>query len=321
MRTETLRLTPELARLYEREWNISEFQRPLNRNHLTLLVEAMKHGEFFGAAVIIVCVLSDGLKVLIDGQHRLIAIGMSGTTQEVQVTYIEVADMGEARRHYAATDQGVRRKLIDAFRALGVSFVELSLHQAECVGKAAIIIQQFRTGPQFKGLIFQKKSAQQRYDLAVHWTPAAILFYAAIAGCRKEERRLMEQPQLMAVALATFEHGPANLRAREFWSSTAHDDGLGTTRPEKQMLIAARDVKSGQTFRLAHACAAIWNRWFRDPSAEVQRVGAIYANDPVSILGTPYLHGTDGVHRSVTGRPTGVYERRTAAEQVHDLGL
>lgn len=90
-------------------------QRPVRQNHIQYLLQEMQRGTFKPGAIEI-RVVGDR-RYLIDGQHRLGAIVLSGQSFPMVLIEQRVNSLDEVAADYSRTDRGQGRSYDDTFRA------------------------------------------------------------------------------------------------------------------------------------------------------------------------------------------------------------
>jgi hypothetical protein len=144
---ELVEFTPEKAA----DWLVREDfdpQRVRREDHVRFLRATMDKGTFDGGSSI--RIVSYGkIQVMVDGQHRLDAIGMGPqtatgpTTIALMVVYTEVDTPEEAAAIYARIDRGKQRTIGDVLRVFKNEFIGHGMTpvQAGYIAAAGVIIE------------------------------------------------------------------------------------------------------------------------------------------------------------------------------------
>ena len=274
-------VTPEMARVmreechYERQRNLSE------RNILRLACE-MEAGRFVPGTPITLACFADGMKYLMNGNHTLEAIMLSGKPQKLTLINVHVDSADEAGRIYAVLDTQKARTWADSLRAMGR---ESEVQYAPRVVSAL--------GPIMAGLVpgkigtAQQQSRQARIDMMGEYAVAAEILFAGVSGSNKQKGLLLRAP-VLGVALATAKYQPSS--AVEFWGGMVADDGLKTGDPRKALLGFLRAVTGGASGGSRGmsdqilACKLAWNAWFKGKPLTAIRISA----GAQGLAGTPF---------------------------------
>lgn len=310
-RAETILVTPELARQWLLNWNTFRHQRPLYEDHINGLCRIMREGRFYRGRPIIVTERGpDQLRTLVDGQHRLSAIERTGIAQLMVVVFTECDSDEEIAQVFARCTERTRT-LEQRVKALNRDDAELSPKLVAQIGRAGLLLMEMQTGTLSSAdrgkLEYERTSAEYRYALALQWKEPALAFFDAVKDARPEDAAHFRLKEVLAVGLATFGRSPAKERARAFWQEVSTDSLLQNGEPPREAIMFLRNKarKGAGALYVAHGLALCWNRWWQSPG---KLMGAVQVHSPdaaITLRGTPFMNGTDGVKKNVTGRDVG----------------
>lgn len=271
-------ITPSIARSMLERYSFP-FQRTLRRYHVIMLANEMVKGTMRPSTIRLGRL---GDKVyLLNGQHRLHAIVESGVTQSMAVEVVAASSMDELAFDYGTIDIQGQRTPSDTLRAFDFeSKLQLSTQQIQKLGPATI---ELKLG--FVDSRELRRSRSLRINCLKEFGHLGVPFFAAVSH-QGPNYRLLLRTQIMAVALATFEHEPT--RATSFWSGVAEDDGLCKGDPRKTFLQWLRkNPPRPNQFRNRYSRHAVlcWNAFFQGKNMQLISC----PDDKINLLGTPYM--------------------------------
>lgn len=260
-----------------------ERQRPASKQRIERLAAEMVARRFIQGTQIFFAIFPDGTEALLNGQHTMGAIVLSGLHQFLTITKQPVADLEEAGRIYAVFDTHSARSMRDAMKGMGRSDdIPMAASVLAAVG---VISMDFTDNSR----LFIPRL--DRIDNVENYRDEAELFAEAIAGAPTENVAIARRSGLLAVALYTIKHQPD--MAFEFWRAFARDDGLANGNPAKALLRwCNNNIATGKVARIAHchAAAAAWNAAFRGEKRSHLAPGKM---KQIRILGTPFAEARD----------------------------
>jgi hypothetical protein len=261
-----------------------ERQRPISARNVQRLGEEMKAGWFLAGTPIFICVLPNGHRLIVNGNHTLEAIIATGVTVPLTIIEKQVATLEEAARVYAVLDLQKTRTWGDTLRATGFAEdLPLAAHVNAGLG---LIMGNFGYAQR------DARSAQSRnarLQLLPDYIQSARMVAAVVEGAPASSARVVKRAAVMAVALYTTKFQPS--AAEEFWGGMAKDDGLKANDPRKALLrYAANNPSAGHGARmlLCKASMAAWNASFEGRTLEYCKPNSM---EGVKILGTPLHRG------------------------------
>jgi hypothetical protein len=266
-----------------RETKHFERQRRISIKNVQRLAREMQLNRFIRALQIYICRLPDGREYIVNGNHTLEAIILSGISQVLTVTVIDVQDIDEAGRYYAVFDSQHRRTLGDTLRATGK---DQDIPDVRYVTQAVSLINA-NFGQSSQG---EPVALLDKIDHIDDYEDAAFTFADLTTGASKEVKRFARRAGIMAVALATLRFQPSC--GSEFWRRFVQDDGLRVGMPERTLLTYLRNASAstGQQPRgeTARAAALAWNAAFRGQERVLLKPNAM---SQFVLLGTPWQRG------------------------------
>jgi len=278
--TRVVTVTPEMAARWLTDWKYPR-QRPLREGHVEMLAATIRRGTFETTAIQVRTV---GKRTyLIDGQHRLSAIVLSGMPATVVVIEASCESEGELDAEYGRLDRGIGRTLRDVLHAEGAF---------ERIGLTALDVKNASAAVSLIGTGFAKMDRgtrgvhpDARKALIFEWAPE-VREASRVIGKGRHSKRLYTGA-CFAVALITFRHQPE--LAESFWRTTAEADGLRAESPElvlREYMLTTPLARRAPAI-VARVVAACWNGAFegRTFKARPYERTTLY---PIKIEGTPY---------------------------------
>lgn len=284
--SQIISITPEEAERFLQR-NIYPRQRPLRLRQIALLRQAIRAGTF-KPGTIELCDF-DGKSYLMDGQHRLMAMSQEKKTIRMTLAVFRAETEEELNAHYYRTDNNLKRTHADIYHAAGLAEAwDIPVDTVRRYGAAVAAIEEYmREDPQTPYL--GSVSAERRMELMKEWIEHERSFLVAIAPADKALSRLLMLAPVQSIALITFRDQP--LRAHEFWSEIARNDGLRKGDPTHSLLSAltlgreqykARHRDDRWTMR---AVSIAWNAFM-----EGRKIGVLHPviSAPITLSGTSF---------------------------------
>lgn len=277
-------VTPDLAERIVTE-RVYARQRPVENFHVTLLAEMLRRGEFkdgrqiwFGVA--------NGRLHLIDGQHRLRAVIISGVSAVFEIQLLPLDSDADLHEAYITFDRiGRPRTTPEVLQALGVADqYKLGKQIAASVFRAAFLIHFKFAPPHHTADPIAVRSDTERMRYAEPYWAVAAQYEKIISSASGIARKRLRAPQILAVGLITLVHQKE--LAAVFWKGLSDNDGLrrGDSRHSLLKWLNDHDFdRRGYTG--ATAAALAWNAFYEHRNIETLRVGSV-AN--IRIAGTPF---------------------------------
>ena len=237
-------------------------QRELDNWNIRRLATEMTRGRFIPRTQIYIAVYPDARMAILNGNHTLEAIWLSGVAQLLTITYQPVADEDDAARIYSAFDNQKVRSIKDGIRASGhdTGFVNLStgFKDDAAVGSALrVILQGWCQG---QGRNYKLANRLDINDMVPFYRDACVNLSEVMDGCTEEQRKLTKSAAVMAVAIGTMRYRVKE--GREFWGNFAQDSGLYRGMPEKTLLTDLKKHPHGKPIPAStkvKLCAMAWN--------------------------------------------------------------
>lgn len=259
--TYTESITPDQATHIIENDNFVD-QRTLRDEHSIEIAQAMQMGRFPPSTQLCFAVF-EKKKVIVDGQHRLWAVILSGITTEFVCTYYPVDHEQQIRELYAEMDQGKGRGPNEVYKAQGLH-KELGLTSGEVnkIGSAAPhVCACFQS--RLRNKAGRKKAMRIKFirDFAV----AANVYFEAIgSGGSGHVQRAMRRAPIMAVGLVTCFYQPE--KASDFWSQVSHPHEINERDARNKLreyILAEKSIKRTAE-EWSRLCANAWNTWLKD---------------------------------------------------------
>lgn len=267
-------VTPAMARELRDTCHFGR-QRAIYKSNVDYLAAEMREGRFIPGTPILLAVLPNNHRFLLNGNHTLEAVFSTGLDVPLTFIYVPCQDIEEAGRIYGRIDQQRRRSWRDAARAAGVTEPKfINTRWLTAYGNATtVIINRFghdqRRSPSTPPGSNSRTSMSVKLDLAQFYMP----FLEALVACVPEgeidgaNARLIQRGPVVAVALETLRYSYP--QAQVFWSGLLADDGLVKSDPRKTLLEYLRENRGGKShtgigrIMLMRACAGAWNAFRR----------------------------------------------------------
>lgn len=279
-------LPPGIARRIIKETNF-EGQRPFKQWRTEIHAKRIDDGQWVPEFAVYFVQLADGRFWLVDGQHRVVAIGMGERSVRVRVCIIHVDDEAHARRVYSQFDRSESvRSTTEILSSVQIDKrFDLGLEYARRVFIAAGLIENHLELPRAKN---NATSIDGRIDCIENWHKEALLFKKDTESATGVHRNRLRSGGTIAVAMLTYRYQPD--KAHTFWAGAANNDGLRRGDPRHTLLRDAetRVLRSGSARQAVQAPSIAWNAFFEGRELKVIKCidGA-----PIIVLGTPYRKG------------------------------
>lgn len=268
-------------------------QRPRNDEHALRLADAMVRGTFLTNTQIAFGKLN-GQLFLINGQHRLTAIEISGSTHAFRIEIYPCATQHDLDERYLRFDQpgGIRSivQLASAFNLHDDHEGGLRPPTAALLVKAMPLVM-----IDFKRMaVAVRPRATRDLDVKIaaarEWKPWAIEYQKALDLRSSKQAARYRQAGVFAVALATFRFQTE--KARAFWGTSILNSGLDYADPRAGLHRSFLGNVARQQIELAEISAGAWNAFFKNRKLETPRPSNSIEGGEVSgrpILGTSYV--------------------------------
>ena len=286
---EFVTVTPDMAVIWLKEMRFKG-QRAFYNSHLLNLIQAMKENRFYEGSQIFVAVLPDGTMKILNGYHRLRAVVESKLEQVFSIVYKCVINLKEAGDLYGAFDNHKKRTACDVARGKDIQIPSKNIIS---IGAAirAIISSFYQTGSQRMpvdlNVITDMMSEEYADSIAAYLEITITADKAKNGVCR-----WVRSGSVVAIMLTTLKYESSKIRAIEFWTRFAKDDGLTSGMPEKALLNylrSDRDTRgSDERRRLCTAAACAWNAFWNERTISHLKPEAV---KNFCILGTPFERG------------------------------
>lgn len=295
-KSEIVTVTPEVAAHWLEQYNYSR-QRHIRERHVQNIAKAIVDGDFEITTLQFRHV--DGERVmLVDGQHRLHAILLSGKPLELNVLHRGVESDEQVGRAYQHLDVGLYRHVAERLAASNLDVnLGLTMRQINKLGAAVPILND---GFQLAAPQFRSRNIEERIAGIQRWAGEMREVVSLVSAEHPQPMwRKFEVATVLSFVLVTFRHQPE--KAREFWG-----DILNARNLENEPKLRAYEFLFSTNYRrmsaneVARKLATAWNAFMQEQALEDLTVRAYNRQRPVKIVGTPY-NGRDVVR---DGEPT-----------------
>lgn len=280
-------ITPALAERIIQE-RVYARQRPVENFHVALLADMLRRGEFKGGRQIWFALLKGRLH-LIDGQHRLRAVSLSGIEADFEIQILPIDTAADLHEAYITFDRiGRPRSTPEVLAALGIAEQhKLGKQIAAGVFRAALLIHFKFEPPHHTADPIAVRSDTERMRYAEPYWSVAAHFENIVKSASGAVRKRLRAPQVLAVALITLTHQTE--LATLFWSGLADNDGLRKGDPRHSLIGWLADHQFDRRgYSGATAAALAWNAFYEHRKIETLRVGSVTG---IRIAGTPFKGG------------------------------
>jgi hypothetical protein len=265
-----------------------EGQRQLDQSFVQAYALDMRNGEFRQGTLISFCVYK-GKRYLVNGQHTLEAICLSGVTLELAVEEIQVESLEERAYWFGKYDRPKVRSLKQIYEA-HVIHESLNFNKSQSIflgGCLPLLATGFSSVPRAHGSMrMYTSSPRLRMDFMRAWTGEAEQFYAAIKGSPGSLGMNIRRSPVFAVALVTYRFQAE--KAEDFWFNVCQDDGLnqGDVRKSLHVFLLTSQPSKYEPHEYSRYIAQAWNNaWYGQRRKNIQPQAA---HNPILIEGTPH---------------------------------
>lgn len=236
-------------------------------------------------------VFPDGTIWLVDGQHRLRAIFEIGRNIQVKINLIDVIDERHARAIYAGFDKSDSTRS-DAEILEAANIMErlgVTRSTARSAFRAMTLLNNNMEPSRGVSVdSWNARSTESRMQSLGVWINEIQAYEKACNGAETWLKNKLYSAGCMAVALYTIRH--QRIKAIEFWTSVANDDGLSKGDPRKTLIddFKNRTNTSGNIRQSVQQPSLAWNAWMK---GETRKIIKCLSDAPIQILGTPMAKG------------------------------
>jgi len=186
-------------------------QRPLNNYAVDALVDEIKRGKLL-TTILILCATKDKPNeyYVVDGQHRLWAVVLSGIPQHFRIVYEVVDDMQAMGEVYASIDCGTLRKMNHRIQALKGD--DTSNEWITAIGSAALYAKHGFSAHDVVRAPWYRSPAVRLSEYEA-WAFEADLLRESMMGSRGAIKALFKKIPSLAVFLVAARYCPDATRA------------------------------------------------------------------------------------------------------------
>lgn len=261
-------------------------QRRISPAHVEVLADIMKRGGWEPKDKIDFALL-DGDLILVNGYHRMSAQVASGKSILWTIVVHQCKTLNEVRALYYKFDTNT--KIRGGAQILnGINFAEqtgLARQTAKALYDAMpFIAAGFSTAKRDQDVL-TSRVMDRRLAMAAEYVKAAQLYEDCLGRLQPKVGAKFRSGGVTAVALVTLRYQP--VRAEEFWSGAASNDGLRKGDPRLALYndLITRNLNVGVSVQPIFVPAYAWNAWFDGKDIKIIKV---YARTRAFIAGTPF---------------------------------
>lgn len=199
--------------------------RPVSKAKVKEYVSKIKQNEFnFNAVTLAFCVLPDGRKILVNGQHCSFAIMDSDIEVELDAKYHYVNDMEDVKNYYTTYDIGRTRNMSDRISAIGLHD-EIAFKRSRDSGVVAnalkMIIKDFRNQGAHN---INAQTPAIITELSAEYKDAINRSLAIRDRCELDMiKRFISKPAIFGVMILTMDIEDHH-KAEKFWTRIVEND-------------------------------------------------------------------------------------------------
>lgn len=270
IRTGRLLVSPPLARRILDEANYDR-QRRVSPVQIQRAVDLIGGTQWVDDHQIWFAKLGDQIH-LVDGQHRLSAIWLTGAAKVFQAQVVEVSSQEAVHDLYSRFDR-FGRKRTDAELLTSLGFAEglgVSRLLARAAFRCAPILASDFIGGKF-GSSGPVPTDQDKVAYLEPWSELIAEYDRLLEGAETDLGRALKNPGIVALALVTLRD--QRLKATKFWGDIAQDDGLRKGEPQHTLVVALRNRSfKGSGMDGAKTAAVAWNAFYNGRKLSLIRV-------------------------------------------------
>ena len=233
--------------------------RPIRKLFVNIWTKLINDGQFtLGSQIRMAQNGTD--QVLIDGQHRLMAIVETGKTQTCNLLTVEVDDIS---REYAITDSNnLRRSPSDSLNAI----VPDSGLNPTSINKMIAGIKLIRNGlnPNKRRENWSYNRPQMA-EFAKPWIPIMRSYLSTVSHTTQDGKmpHILLRASSIAFGLITVRQQPT--KATVFWDGISHDEGMFNDDPRRVLrryLVDSTSFSNKETQHAIGTMASAWNAFY-----------------------------------------------------------
>jgi hypothetical protein len=234
-------------------------QRKIDKRNVERLKSEMELGTFEPTTQITFCVLPNGERHVVNGNHTLEAIIALGRPYQLCVAERFVANYSEVQSAYTRFDRQKNRTKNNHMDAWDITGLDKKLGNS---GALTIILTSYERGDSLQAV--SRAHAITPEDLKrgiLRYSKPARLFYGVALGPKEEIHRFVNNASIAAIGVLTMQHK----KGKTFWSTFAADNGLKDSHPAKALLNFLRDPRNqsngGNRWWWVAATMIAWNEY------------------------------------------------------------
>ena len=249
--SETVDVTPVLARQLLNSNYVNN--RPIRKLFVKIWTKLINDGQFtIGSQIRMAQNGTD--QVLIDGQHRLMAIVETGKTQTCNLLTVEVDDIS---REYAITDSNnLRRSPSDS----GLNPTSIN----KMIAGIKLIRNGLNPNKRRENWSYNRP---QMAEYAKPWIPVMRSYLNTISHTTQDGKmpHILLRASSIAFGLITVRQQPT--KAMLFWDGVSHDEGMFNDDPRRVLrryLLDSNSFSNKETQHAIGTMASAWNAFYLD---------------------------------------------------------
>jgi hypothetical protein len=237
-------------------------QRPVREHHTAYLAQLMRLHHFVQGTTLTFATMGKQ-RFLINGVHRLTALGRTREPMWFWVEERRVEDLAAIADLYAVYDKNLPRTWADLYR-VDPDLQETMLapkHLNKLGGALGVLVSGFQRPTGYASDVLLQgllRNPRVRKALILAWVPEMRQLVTHCQG-PGSIRTMLERASVLAVALVTWRFQPA--QAEDFWGRLAADSGLVAGQPVHTLLRWLREtpVRSVNSTLYPRYVAEAWN--------------------------------------------------------------
>lgn len=278
-------VTPFMAAMLVKHCNY-ERNRNIAKTHVDELVSLMNSGKWIEGHTIYFADLN-GEKILVDGQHRLVAVSMQNKPHTFYFSIIPVKNKDDVHDMFCSFDVAIRkRSVMDILNSANFhKEAGLSKTTSNKLFAAAYLAENGLRRVHYTQDV-KHGDASYRIGISFKWAKEACLYEEALLQADKNLKNKMMADGVFAVALLTYRWQVS--MARAFWEGVASGDGLkkGDPRRTFERDLRNRDFNANSREQGEKAASLAWNAFYENRTLKIIKV---HADRDVPLLGVKFL--------------------------------
>ncbi len=255
------KVTPELAKTLLDKFNY-ERNRSLAKYHVLELEELMKSDKWIEGHTI-TFVNMKGQIILVDGQHRLMAVAMQDKPHFFNFSIIPVKNLNEVHEAYCSFDVAIRKRSVSD--VLNSANFQEETGLAKTVSRklvAAAYLAENRLRRVHYTEDVKQRDASYRLEIALKWADVARKYEMALNEADHYLKPKLLSDGIFAVALLTYRW--QERIAKQFWEGVTYSGGQSNADPRRtfERDLRNRNLQTNTRSLGEKIAARAWNAFF-----------------------------------------------------------